>query len=355
MDVGSFLDFRSSAGAYSKASGVPQMSDRPVVMILKTAWWFFALVSLSAADAAVPDRTFSSSPYGWSVSFPEDWKVADTDPKDIEIHSPDGRAQCGFHSYSGTFKYRTVDEFVDAREPAYEKVMKDAGGAIRNISKQRISLPNGVIGIDLLNDILNGGRSRSVFILDVPFAYNIDCETYAESWEMFEPTFSRIIATFTQRSRHLGDPAVTSRTFSNSTYRWTAAFPEDWKVEDANPAAVSIHSQEGQSLCTFVSGTYRYKSVDDFADAMQAFNGKAVRSKGMTLQSSARRRLQFPSGAVGIDVLNDILPGGKARRLFVLDGSNGYVIDCQGPVEEWEYFEPYFGRIIASFTLPEKP
>ena len=73
---------------------------------------------------------------------------------------------------------------------------------MRSAPKQRISLPNDVIGNDVLTEILSGGRSRRIYVLADTGGYVIDCETYAKNWGKLEPSFDRIINSFTLANRN---------------------------------------------------------------------------------------------------------------------------------------------------------
>jgi hypothetical protein len=78
-----------------------------------------------------------------------------------------------------------------------EQYFKQRGTEIRSSPKQLITLPSGVTGVDVTNDILSGGRSRRTYMLGEGVVYAIDCETSVSNWENLEPTFARIVNSFT--------------------------------------------------------------------------------------------------------------------------------------------------------------
>jgi len=90
-----------------------------------------------------------------------------------------------------------VDEFTDFMQAESERLFRDSGVTVRSLATQKISLPNEVIGNDVVTEILSGGRSRRIYVLANAGGYDIDCETYAQNWEKLEPFFARIIGSFT--------------------------------------------------------------------------------------------------------------------------------------------------------------
>jgi hypothetical protein len=141
------------------------------------------------SEAAVPARGYTNPTYRWSVTYPADWKTDAADPNDVRVSSGDGL--CGFHS--GPARLKTADEFADLAEEQDQK----AHFTTRHSPKQPISLPNGVVGVDVVREIRGGGRSRRIYMLADGVAYSIDCETYANGWEQFAPFFAQIISSFT--------------------------------------------------------------------------------------------------------------------------------------------------------------
>ena len=145
--------------------------------------------SPAPSEAASPARVYTNPTYRWSVAYPADWKMEAADLNNVRVSSGDGL--CGFHSRPARLK--TADEFADLAEEQDQK----ANFTTRHSPKQPISLPNGVVGVDVVREIRGGGRSRRIYMLVDGVAYNIDCETYASGWEHFAPLFAQIISSFT--------------------------------------------------------------------------------------------------------------------------------------------------------------
>ena len=139
--------------------------------------------------------SYSNPVYGWSVSYPSDWTLDRKDPGDVRISPPSDDGVCGLHS--GAVRFKTVDEFTDFMQAQNDQFFKEKGTKTRSSPKQRITLPNDVIGIVVTTEILSGGKSRRIYVLADGVGYGIDCETYAGNWEKLEPSFARIMSSFT--------------------------------------------------------------------------------------------------------------------------------------------------------------
>ena len=141
--------------------------------------------------------------------------------------------------------------------------------------------------------------------------------------------------------------------YTNSTYRWSISYPSNWTVDDKNPAFVRILSSADNALCGIHTVSVRSKSLDEFTDLMLAQTEQFLKQKGLVSVILSRRRISLPNDIAGYDVLVDILPGGRSRRIFVLADGQAYALDCETYAKNWEKFEPFFKRIINSFTLGE--
>jgi hypothetical protein len=140
------------------------------------------------------EQSYTNSTYRWSISYPRNWTVDDKDPSFVKIISAANNALCGVHS--GAVRFKTVDEYTDFMQAYSERSFRDKGVMVRSGPRQKISLPNNVIGNDVLTEILSGGRSRRIYVLVDAREFAIDCETYAKDWGKLEPSFDRIINSF---------------------------------------------------------------------------------------------------------------------------------------------------------------
>ena len=149
------------------------------------------------------------------------------------------------------------------------------------------------------------------------------------------------------------DPAL--RAYSNAVHRWSVSYPSGWKLDAANPADVRIVSPAGDGQCGLHSAEVRFATVDEYAEFMQAHTAKHFKDRGVAVRHAPIRRITLENGASGIDVTTEILSGGRSRRIYVLANAVGYGIDCETHATNWGKLEPFFARIISSFTLEKKP
>ena len=80
-------------------------------------------------------------------------------------------------------------------------------------------------------------------------------------------------------------------------------------------------------------------------------NQALFKEKGLASETVSRRRISLPNENIANEVLVEIRPGGKSRRIFVIVEGRGYAIDCETYAENWGNVEPIFERIITSLRL----
>ncbi len=152
-------------------------------------------VCTGASEVRAPDRLYTNRVAHWSIAYPGDWIVDDHDPADVRIYSSAAKtALCGIHSTKAAFK--TLDEFTDAVLAHDKLYFVDKGQVFGVLARTKISLPNTVVGSDVLTEIGPGGKSRRVYILADGQGFAIDCETYAKDWDRLAPFFEQIIRSF---------------------------------------------------------------------------------------------------------------------------------------------------------------
>ena len=93
--------------------------------------------------------------------------------------------------------------------------------------------------------------------------------------------------------------------------------------------------------------------MDEFADSTEADRERYFARKGVSLESSPKQRISLPGDVIGVEVLTGFPSGGRSRRVYILADGVGYTIDCES-AENWEKLQPFFTRIISSFTLEKK-
>jgi hypothetical protein len=180
---------------------MPQRSDLRVIVVLGLVFLSACAVTQAPLPPAVAqsERLYTNSIYRWSISYPSTWTVKSSDPGTVEIYSPAPWGLCGIHSNRGVIPFKTLDEFTDSTLVNAEQFFKDRRKLFAIISRRRITLPNDIVGNDVLTEIGPGGRSRRIYVLTEDEIFAIDCETYVENWERLEPAYDRIIRSFTLR------------------------------------------------------------------------------------------------------------------------------------------------------------
>jgi len=145
--------------------------------------------------------------------------------------------------------------------------------------------------------------------------------------------------------------AASERLYTNPVHLWSISYPADWAVDSRDPSFVRVSRPVDNALCGIHSGAVRFETVDEFTDFMLAHNEQLFKDKGRVFVILARRRISLPNDIIGNDVLTEIGPGGKSRSIFVLAEGRGFVVDCETYAANWERLEPFYDRIITSFTL----
>ena len=106
-------------------------------------------------------------------------------------------------------------------------------------------------------------------------------------------------------------------------------------------------------MCGIHSGQVRFTRVTEFSDFMLEFNRKTLEAQGMKHRILSREQSSLLGGEPVVDVLVDIVPGGRSRRLFVLHRDTGIVVDCENYVQNWPLVEGHYDAIISSFALEQ--
>ena len=140
--------------------------------------------------------------------------------------------------------------------------------------------------------------------------------------------------------------------YSSKSWRWSIAYPAGWTLEAKDPDLVRIRSAANNALCSIHSGPMdRFSSVDELTDFLLANDAQFFREKGQKFAVLARKRISLPNRVVGNDVLAEIGPGGKSRRVHVLADGRGFAIDCETYTKNWERLEASYQQVITSFTV----
>ena len=142
------------------------------------------------------------------------------------------------------------------------------------------------------------------------------------------------------------------KNYANASWRWSVSYPAGWTVDGKDRDLIRIRSKAENALCSIHSGPMdRFNTVDELTDFMIAHDEQFFKSKGQKYVVLARRRISLPNGIVGNDLLVEIGPGGRSRRIHVLNDGRGLAIDCEAYTKNWSRLEASYQRVIASFTV----
>jgi hypothetical protein len=166
-------------------------------------------------------------------------------------------------------------------------------------------------------------------------------------WVFFVATVA--VAAYAQEAPK---PARETAQYTNKSWRWSISYPTGWTIDSSNPTFVVIRSAPQNAMCGIHSGPVdRFNTVDELTDFLLAHDEKFFKGKGQKFTVVTRKRIKLPNGIVGNDVLAEIGPGGRSRRIHVLADGRGLAVDCEGYTKSWSKLEVAYQRIIASFTV----
>ena len=148
---------------------------------------------LARVDVDARSR-YANPEYGWSVDLPEGWTVSVDNPSSVRFFSGSRDALCGVQG--AEVSVESLHELTDYLLEHSRKSLEKQGKESKLISREEIQVADGVVGNDVIVEIATAGKSRRVYLLVEGTAYVIDCETYTEKWEQFEPAFGEIIGSF---------------------------------------------------------------------------------------------------------------------------------------------------------------
>ncbi len=142
------------------------------------------------------------------------------------------------------------------------------------------------------------------------------------------------------------------KTYTNASWRWTISYPAGWTIDAKDPDVIRIRPAAGDGMCSILSGPVdRFNTVDELTNFMVAHDERFLKEKGQKLVVLARRPITLPNNIIGNDVLADIGPGGRSRRVHAIADGRGFAIDCEAYTKNWSKLEAVYQRIIGSFTV----
>lgn len=149
--------------------------------------------AIAAQPRVATDRTYAYPDRRWSVSYPGDWKLDDSD-RFVKISR--GQAILGIHTFTDVAS-QSLDEVADGLIQRWERNMQNVN-TFKRVSRQRMTLAGDLTAIAIEHHIGTGrvGKTRKVIVLVKDRAYLIDAEAQFASWPDDERDFNRIIGSF---------------------------------------------------------------------------------------------------------------------------------------------------------------
>ena len=92
-------------------------------------------------------------------------------------------------------------------------------------------------------------------------------------------------------------------------------------------------------------------TVGEFADFMLNYARNTFEARGLKHKVISRTGWSLTDGVPVVDVIVDIVPGGRSRQVFVLRDGTGIIIDCENYAKNWHLFKGRYDKIISSFKL----
>ncbi len=141
--------------------------------------------------------------------------------------------------------------------------------------------------------------------------------------------------------------------YSSAAYGWSIYVPRDWKLDDADPSLVKI--SPAPALPAGELGIHSGPNGSGFTDVdALASAGLASweQSIGKSFTTVSRQHITLGSGVAAVEAIHLIGIGtvGKDRQIYVLAGGQIFILDAETNLDSWPTLEPFFDRIINSFT-----
>ena len=141
------------------------------------------------------------------------------------------------------------------------------------------------------------------------------------------------------------------REYTNQDQGWSIAFPRDWRLDDRTEGYAKITSPGDPAGIVGIHATLFDRdrvNVDDFAAVGMAAENRRPGFKILSRQTITR--VDATSALEIVNVLG-VKPAGKSRKVFVIAGHRGFVVNAETYLDAWPSFEAAFDRIISSFKV----
>lgn len=132
---------------------------------------------------------------------------------------------------------------------------------------------------------------------------------------------------------------------------WNTVLPAGWTIQRPDNITTELWSGDRTALCGIHVGGTRFATSEEFAAFMMDFTKKGLMNQGLLQMQLSYEKVETKSGLGGIEALVDIVPGGRSKRLFFIDGTTGYSLDCETSTHLWQKHLPDFDQVLQSFDV----
>lgn len=151
---------------------------------------------------------------------------------------------------------------------------------------------------------------------------------------------------------------VTFVTYSNKFFNWAVTYPDDWKLDDKldykDLSAVWLKKDAGMVVINSRKVLIN-KSLDSFVDEELTFETNFYKNNyNESISVIYRNNITLTNNIIATDIVRDIGPGRKSRKVIALVDDRAIEIEAMTPMPYsslWPTYEPAFNRIISSLDI----
>jgi hypothetical protein len=138
--------------------------------------------------------------------------------------------------------------------------------------------------------------------------------------------------------------------YTHPVQRWSISYPNGWTVSSGNPRSVTFRGTDPPAQFGV------HALPDDASKSLDDAVGVVLRIfASPNYRVVSRRSIALPNGYSAVELVHHIGTGtvGKSRKVIVVAKGRAFVIDAETYLDSWSSAEPYFNRMIDSFTVQD--
>jgi hypothetical protein len=157
-----------------------------------------------------------------------------------------------------------------------------------------------------------------------------------------------ITSTFPSTSTSETGAPIEDLKYTNTVSGWAISYPRGWTVDATTPGDVRFYGPNPNWILGVHTAPGIWASSEDLANVLLL---RAYPSSQFKVVS--RQSLKLPSGLVAIEIIHHVGVGvvGKSRKIVTVVNGRGFLIDAETYLNSWNSAEPFFTRMIDSFTV----